>query len=108
MKAALIRGPEKMSIETVAKPELNDNEVLIEVLACGICTTDVELYDGSMPYIKSGITKLPLIPGHEWTGRVAELGKNVNGLGIGQLVVGDVSIGCGICYNQCRGNIMYV
>lgn len=103
MKAAVITGPMKMAIQEVPIPEIGDEDVLIEILACGICTTDIELYDGTMPYLTSGLTPLPLIPGHEWSGKVAKVGKNVTGLKIGQLVTGDVSIGCSNCHNCMQG-----
>ena len=46
---------------------------------------------------------MPLTPGHEWSGYVAEMGDAVEGVEIGDLVVGDISIGCGKCKNCKKG-----
>lgn len=73
------------------------------MIATGICTTDVELYDGSMSYYRDGLSKMPLTAGHEWSGTVAEIGSAVTGFEVGDLVVGDISIGCGKCRNCKRG-----
>ena len=103
MKALRIYGPCDMRLENVLVPEPKSDEVLIRIGATGICTTDIELYDGSMPYIHQGLTTLPLIPGHEWAGRIAKVGSQVERLEVGMPVVGDVSIGCGTCYNCMQG-----
>ncbi len=103
MKAYRIHGPLDMCLEDVPTPEIGDNQVLVQVAAIGVCATDIELYDGRMPYIRQGLTKLPLTPGHEWSGRVAKVGPNVNRLRPGDPVVGDISLGCGKCVNCLRG-----
>lgn len=103
MKAFRVNAPLKMDLEDMPIPALNDDEVLIRVKAAGICTTDIELYDGSMPYYREGLSKMPITIGHEWSGYVAAMGKNVKGFKTGDLVVGDISIGCGKCENCKRG-----
>jgi len=103
MKTWRIVAPMKMELQEVAIPELKPFEVLIKVEATGVCTTDVELYDGSMSYYRDGLSKMPLTAGHEWSGRIAELGSEVTGFAIGDLVVGDISIGCGKCKNCKKG-----
>ena len=103
MKAFRIHGPLDMRLEDVEKPGIDDDEVLIKVLYTGICTTDKELYDGSMPYFEQGLSKRPMTAGHEWSGTVEAIGKNVAHLTPGDLVVGDISIGCGKCGNCLRG-----
>lgn len=103
MKSFRIYGPLDIRLEDVGIPKLNDNEVLIKVAATGICTTDRELYDGSMPYFAQGLSKRPMTAGHEWSGYVAEIGKNVSNVKPGDLVVGDISIGCGKCTNCLKG-----
>lgn len=74
MKALRIHGPSDIRLEEVITPTIEDNEVLIRVCSTGVCSTDIELFDGSMPYIKQGLTELPLIPGHEWSGRIEKAG----------------------------------
>jgi len=103
MLAAVLTAPYKIEMKEVPVPELEADEVLVEVLACGICTTDIELYDGSQPYLHNGISAFPIIMGHEWCGKVAAMGKAVKGFAMDEKVVGDVSIGCGKCYNCMQG-----
>jgi len=103
MKAFRVNAPLQMDLENIPIPKLNDDEVLVKVKAAGICTTDIELYDGSMPYYREGLSKMPLTIGHEWSGYIADMGKNVTGFKVGDLVVGDISIGCGKCENCLRG-----
>ncbi|MCS7301049.1 MAG: zinc-dependent alcohol dehydrogenase family protein [Fimbriimonadales bacterium] len=62
-------------------PKPRENQVLIRVRACGVCRTDLHVYDGELPR-----PKLPLILGHEVVGEVAELGAGVQGLQVGQRV----------------------
>lgn len=103
MKAYRIYGPLDMRLEEVDIPAINDNEVLIKVVWSGICTTDRELYDGTMPYFEQGLSKRPMTAGHEWSGIVAEVGQDVQNVKPGDLVVGDISIGCGKCTNCLKG-----
>lgn len=103
MKAFRIYDACDMRQEEVPIPEIGDYEVLIKVIATGICSTDIELYDGSMPYFEQGLSKRPMTAGHEWSGRVAKLGTKVKGFDINDLVVGDISIGCGRCSNCLKG-----
>lgn len=103
MKSWRIHGPLDMRFEDVPTPEPGDDEVIIQTVAMGICATDIELYDGRMPYIRQGLTKLPLTPGHEWSGRVAKVGRKVTHLQPGDPVVGDISLGCCNCVNCLRG-----
>jgi threonine dehydrogenase-like Zn-dependent dehydrogenase len=77
--------------------------VLVRTAAVGICATDLELFDGRMPYIRQGLTRLPLTPGHEWSGIVEEAGTNVDNVRPGDAVVGDISLGCGQCGPCLRG-----
>ncbi len=104
MKALQIHGPLDMRLEEVSRPEIEDNEVLIRIGATGICTTDIELYDGSMPYIEQGLTELPIIPGHEWAGKIVEVGNKVKKFKNGDKVVGDISLGCGECTKCLKGD----
>ncbi|MBI3909336.1 MAG: zinc-binding dehydrogenase [Armatimonadetes bacterium] len=101
MKAIRIHGPKDARYEDVPMPEIGPDNVLVRVRAVGICATDVELYDGVMFYITSGITKYPFIPGHEWSGEVVETGCNVTEFAVGDRVVGECSVGCRQC-SQCR------
>ena len=103
MRALRIHGPLDMRIEEIPVPSLAEDEVLVRVAVVGICATDIELFDGRMPYIRQGLTRLPLTPGHEWSGTVERVGAKVRGLSAGQGVVGDISLGCGACPSCLRG-----
>ena len=68
-------------------------EVLIEVLACGVCRTDLHVIDGELPH-----PKLPIVPGHEIVGRIAAVGPGVRGFAPGARVgVPWLGAACGIC-----------
>jgi threonine dehydrogenase-like Zn-dependent dehydrogenase len=75
----------------------------VRVGAVGICATDIELFEGRMPYLRQGLTRLPLTPGHEWSGTVEQVGRKVRNLKAGDRVVGDISVGCGQCQSCLKG-----
>jgi D-arabinose 1-dehydrogenase-like Zn-dependent alcohol dehydrogenase len=66
MKAAVVTKPYEMKIMEVDVPSIGANDVLVKVKATGICGTDLSIYTG-----KYSADKLPLIPGHEFSGIVA-------------------------------------
>ena len=75
-------------------PAPGDDKLLIEVSACGVCRTDLHVVDGELP---GG--KLPVVPGHEVIGRVAECGASVHGFRRGQRVgVPWLGATCGHCW----------
>jgi threonine dehydrogenase-like Zn-dependent dehydrogenase len=82
--------------------------VLVRIRAAGLCGTDLEVYDGVMFYFTSGMTRVPITPGHEWAGEVVEVGSEVGGFRPGDLVTGECTVSCMRCdycrrgwYNQC-------
>src|SRR5665811_1349220 len=100
MKRLVITGADRYEVRDSAPPEPADDEILIAPLRVGICATDLELIDGSMVYLRNGLTSLPLTPGHEWVGRVVGLGSSVRGFSLGNRVVGECSIGCCLLYTS--------
>jgi L-iditol 2-dehydrogenase len=96
MTAAVLHGPEDLRIEEVPVPSIAEDEVLVKVDACGICGTDVHILRGHFP-----VPNLPLIPGHEFSGRVVEVGSSVDRVTVGEPVTADINIGCDRCY-YCR------
>ena len=98
MMAAIVKEPYKMEYTEVPVPEINDDEVLVKVKACGICGSDKSIYCGK--YAKD---KLPFIPGHEFWGIVDSVGKNVKNVKVGDRVAVDICLTCGTCY-FCRHN----
>jgi L-iditol 2-dehydrogenase len=95
MKAAVLYGFRDLRIEEVEKPVPADDEILYKVMACGICPSDVRGWNRDQKLTH------PRIPGHESVGVVAELGKEVSDLEIGDRIVGDWRDTCGVCY-YCR------
>jgi propanol-preferring alcohol dehydrogenase len=70
-----------LSLDTVADPRPDALQVLLKVLACGVCRTDLHLVDGELPDTPS-----PVTPGHEIVGRVVERGSSVTDIQIGDRV----------------------
>ncbi len=96
MKAAVLHRPEHLTVEEVRIPEIGDDEVLIEVKACGICGTDVLAYHGGHPRIT-----YPRILGHEFSGVVRRIGGKAERIAVGTRVTSTMEIQCGQCW-ACR------
>lgn len=96
MRVAALIAPWNIAIEERPTPAPCDNEVLIKLESCGICTLEQRLYAGRMHL------PLPLVPGHEASGRIASIGQRVvEELAPGQRVALDLVERCGECY-YCR------
>jgi alcohol dehydrogenase, propanol-preferring len=95
MRAAILRQiGERLAIEEVPTPTPQRGELLIKVIACGVCHSDVHAIDGDW----TPLPNLPLIPGHEVTGTVASVGDGVEGFSVGDLVgVPWMFSSCGQC-----------
>ena len=102
MKAAVLKDfGAPLAIEELPTPTPADDEVLIQVEACGVCHSDLHIIDGDLPAFRAA-AKQALIPGHEAVGRVVARGKSVANLEIGQRVgVAWLYQSCGEC-EQCR------
>jgi len=98
MKQAELYAPESMRLIETDIPCPGAGEILIEVRRVGICGSDLHAYHGKHPFIQ-----LPVVPGHEFSGLVAEVGENVRDFAPGQRVTVEPSLVCGECYN-CRHN----
>lgn len=97
MKSVVILEPHKYEVIEVPIPELKDeNEVLIQMKAAGVCGSDHHIYHGLNP-----CSTYPRIPGHENAGIVVKKGINVTNVEIGDHVVVDLIHTCGECY-QCK------
>ena len=96
MKAAVLTGPRVIETQEVETPDIKPNEVLVRLRNCGICTLEQRLYRGDMKIF------YPIIPGHEVSGEVAEVGEDVLAeLEPGMPVAVDLVMRCGECY-YCR------
>lgn len=83
MKAAVVNSySEPLSIEQVPVKEPGRGQILVKVLACGICHTDLHAAEGDWPVKPS----LPFIPGHEGIGEIVALGPEVDYLNTGDIV----------------------
>ena len=100
MKALVKSGPGVgLSLEEVAAPEPGRSEVLIRILKTAICGTDVHIYEWD-DWARRTVP-LPLVAGHEFVGVIEQLGADVGGLEVGEVVTGEGHIVCGHCRN-CR------
>lgn len=82
MQAMVLNHPkEPLKLVELPIPEPGVGQVLIKILACGICRTDLHVYDGELPH-----PKLPLILGHQVVGLIVKLGKDVKQRCIGERV----------------------
>ena len=103
MKAAVLHGARVVKYQEIDRPAVGPTDVLVRVKVVGICGTDMELYYGTMPFFEMGLAEYPLIPGHEWSGVIEQVGAEVDGFSVGERVTGDCSIGCGMCFFCKKG-----
>ena len=101
MKAAVFYGKEDLRIEEVPMPKLTPDGVLIKVHACGVCGTDMHIFDGD-----EGAAPSPAgtVLGHEFAGEVIAVGETVKNIAVGDRVCVDPNKLCGEC-DYCSGGI---
>ncbi len=90
-----------LTLEEVPVPSIGINDVLIEVLRTGICGTDLHIYDWDSWAQKT--IPVPMVVGHEFVGRIVEVGSNVHDFGLGDIVSGEGHVVCGRCRNCLAG-----
>jgi threonine dehydrogenase-like Zn-dependent dehydrogenase len=96
MKALVFKEIGKISLENIPIPKVTEaTHVLIKVAACGICGTDIKILQGKHAY------KNNTVLGHEFNGRIEEIGNGVTTLRVGDRVAIDNSLRCGLC-EACR------
>jgi L-iditol 2-dehydrogenase len=101
MKALILQEYNTFDYIDMDRPTIhNDDEVIINVKACGICGSDIHGMDGS-----TGRRIPPIVMGHEASGTIAEVGKNVHRWAIGDRVTFDSTIYCGKCHFCRQGQI---
>lgn len=101
MKAAVFYEKNDLRIENIEKPIAEAGEVLIKVMACGICGTDVHIFHGD-----EGAAPTPAgtVPGHEFAGIVEAIGDGVKDVVVGDRVCVDPNKLCNECY-YCKSGI---
>jgi len=91
IKAAVLRGPKQLNVETIEIDEPKEHEVLVDVYATGVCATDYHRYTGSQKVL------LPIVLGHEGAGVVEAVGNQVTMVKPGDHVVLAANLYCGKC-----------
>ena len=100
MKAVCWYGIHDIRVENVPDPKiLNAHDAIVEITSTAICGSDLHFYDGYIPGFEKGD-----IVGHEFMGRVVEVGSEVKKLKMGDRVVVPFPIACGSCY-FCQQNM---
>lgn len=95
MRAAILRQPRQLAVGSVDDPRPGPREVVIAVERCGVCATDLHIFEGDF------VSPYPLVPGHELSGVVAAVGSEVGDLAVGDHVAADPTLTCGEC-SYCR------
>jgi L-iditol 2-dehydrogenase len=98
MKQVELHAPEDIRLHDAPVPSPGPDEVLVKIACVGICGSDLHAYHNKHPFIE-----LPVVPGHEFCGTVAEVGENVADFAPGQRVTVEPSLVCGRCYNCLHG-----
>jgi L-iditol 2-dehydrogenase len=112
MKVAVMEGIGKIGYTTRAIPNPNDNEVLVKIQYVGVCGSDLHYYETGR--IGSYIVEPPFVLGHEASGIVTKLGKDVTNLKVGDRVALEPGATCGECefcktgrYNLCPDVVFF-
>ncbi len=95
MRVAMYYNNSDVRLEELAKPQIGDGEILIKIIASGICGSDV------MEWYR--IKKAPLVLGHEIGGDVVAVGKGVSGFKVGDRVTATHHVPCNNCEHCRRG-----
>jgi threonine dehydrogenase-like Zn-dependent dehydrogenase len=94
MRAVVWEAKNKVAVNSVPDPEiLNPNDAIVKVCLTAICGSDLHIYDGYIPTMKSGD-----VLGHEFMGEVVDVGHKVKNLAKGDWVVVPFAIACGRCF----------
>ena len=94
MKVVCIKEPNEFEILEQERVEIKyPDDVMVKIERVGICGSDLHIYHGSNPF-----ATYPRIWGHEFVGEIIETGSKITDLSIGDHVVGEPFISCGICY----------
>jgi threonine 3-dehydrogenase len=102
MIAIVKEKPEKgVALKKVPIPATGPNDVKIKIHCTAICGTDLHIYNWDS--WSRNTLKLPVTIGHEYVGEIVEMGSNVTGFKIGDIVSGEGHIVCGICRNCKAG-----
>lgn len=104
MKSAVFFAPKDMRVVDTPRPRPRAHQVLIQVMACGVCGSDVHIFHGDQG---STETIPPQIQGHEFSGIVSEIGSGVLDFKVGDRVCVDPADHCQACYYCSNGMISH-
>jgi threonine 3-dehydrogenase len=93
-------------VQDVEEPKIGPSQVLVEIKATAICGSDLHIYRWDEQTTRWK-TPLPMTMGHEFSGKVLEVGKDVKSIRLGDNVAGESHIPCGVCY-YCRTGNMHI
>lgn len=96
MKALVYKQPGRANagIEDVPYPLCGPDQVIMKIMACGICKPAESSHDRN----GSVLGEYPCIPGHEFAGEVVEVGRDVTAIQVGERITADNGVPCGTCY----------
>jgi 2-desacetyl-2-hydroxyethyl bacteriochlorophyllide A dehydrogenase len=100
-RAVVLEAPRDLRVVTRPDAAPAHGEVVVEVAACGICGSDVDLLEGTRP---DGYVRYPLVPGHEWAGVVVDAAPDVDRALLHRLVVAENIRRCGRCAPCAHGD----
>jgi L-gulonate 5-dehydrogenase len=100
MRAIEVTAPHQLHVTERPMPEPGDGQVRIHVDWAGVCGTDYSLIAGKLTF-----AKYPIVPGHEFSGRISAVGTNVDALSVGQPVTINPILSCRKCPACLRGEI---
>lgn len=99
MRAVVMREPGSAAVEEIDRPVPGTGEVLVRLVATGVCHTDKSMVSGGIA------ASVPLVLGHEGAGIVEEVGPGVTSVAPGDHVVLSIVVSCGSCYQCALGNL---
>jgi L-iditol 2-dehydrogenase len=102
MLQAVMTRPGTIEFRDIEIPEIQDDEVLMRTKRIGVCGSDIHVYHGLHPY-----TSYPVVQGHEVSGVIAAVGKDVEDFEVGDEITFTPQVTCGECY-PCRHGMYHI
>lgn len=99
MRASVLRSPGEITLETVDMPAVGDDQALVQVAAVGVCGSDVHYYQHGR--IGEYVVTHPMVLGHELSGRIAAVGRDVDPARVGRRVAIEPQRPCRAC-RECK------
>ena len=101
MRAGVFRGAGRMPLEDVPEPVAGPRDVLLDVRACGVCGSDLHAFNDGSPRMEGQVM------GHEFAGEVLDVGRDVDGIAVGDRLTGLPIQPCGRC-RRCLGGAAHL